>query len=918
MTGRNPFRRHRLAAAALLGTVALVWSGAEVGLAAAQPDGARAPVTTSTTFDSHNPQASSTVSTGLSTELSTGSASSVGISPDSAAIIQPITRTNPDTSGTSGAQQTTPSTGGTTNGTANGTAGLPIEVRLTSLVTPSAAAPQLRVTGTVDVGGTVPPTDLGVVLEVGGPLRSRGELAQLTSGGPPPQIRYSALASGPLTISPTATTPGQFAAQADVPAMFRSSAVSVRPVRISVVGRISGRARAMVASTTTFMVVSPPQAATRTAVVTVLPISSKPRLRSDGLLTDNTLADEIRDGGRLDALLDPFESALPGAPPPQVTLAIDPTLVQALGRMEKQYKYASPGGERDAPADVDAGAFLDRIKDFARRGGKVIALPYGDADLPALVRADQLDALQYSVNTGQVVIAGLLGGEIPTSGTIAYPADGIADPRTVDVLSANGAGTVIVDDRLLPAAQSVRYTPSAAVTLPTSSGQVRVLAADHRLAEAVASYDDGRELQEQALARFRAELAMITAEQSSERAAVLALPRDFAPPPGWLNAIIRDLDSAYSRPVGIEEPSPDATRQRAGLTYNADAQSRELPVDYVKGVGQIRGEVAVLSAAFCPPTTMTGLGLLKCQQDRVAPMSNTLITALSAWWRTDRLGGFSLAQQADGQVGDYRSKIRVVASRIVNLTSSRGRVPVTLENGADWNVTVVLKLSSTDRGRLVSATEVTRVLEPLQKDQFEIEVDAESAGTFPVDIRLETLDGQALGPDAAARVLVRSTVYGAIATAITIGAIGVLMLAVLIRLLRKLRARSGGGSAAAAAPPDGSGPPAGAGLLGPAGANGASGAGDPDHPGTGAGPFDPPGTAGPGWPERPVDDPAPAGLGHDPYFDGLPAPAAYREPTGSPYGPSTGGPGDRTAEPWSGRPAAPAGSASQPRRRDGR
>ncbi|WP_018504081.1 DUF6049 family protein [Parafrankia discariae] len=814
----------------------------------------------------------------------------MGISPDGGTIAQPITRTNPGTSGTSSTQQTTPGTAGATNGTT----GLPIEVRLTSLVTPSAAAPQLRMTGTVDVGGTVLPTDLGVVLEVGGPLRSRGELAQLTSGGPPPQIRYSTLASGPLTISPTATTPGQFAAQADVPALFRSSTVSVRPVQIRIVGRVGERARSTVASLTTFIVVSPPQAAARTAVVTVLPVSSKPRLRSDGLLTDDTLTDEVRDGGRLDALLDPLESTAPGAPPPQVALAVDPTLVQALRRMEDPYRYASPSGARDAPADPDAGAFLDRIKDFARRGGTVIALPYGDTDLPALVRADQLDTLQYSVNTGQVVIAGLLGGGIQRSGTIAFPADGIADAPTVDVLGANGAGTVIVDDRLLPAAQAVRYTPSAAVTVATSTGQVRVLAADHRLADAVAGYD-GQQLPEQALARFRAELAMITAEQPNERAAVLALPRDFTPPAGWLNSILRSLDSAYSRPVGIREPSPDATRQRAGLTYNADAQSRELPVDYVKGVGQIRGEVAVLSAAFCPPTTMTGLGLLKCQQDLVAPMSNTLITALSAWWRTDRLGGFSLAQQADGQVGDYRSKIRVVASRIVNLTSSRGRVPVTLENGSDWNVTVVLKLSSTDRGRLVSATEVTRVLEPFQKDQFEIEVDAESAGTFPVDIRLETVDGQAVGPDAAARVLVRSTVYGAIATAITIGAIGVLMLAVLIRLLRRLRARSRGGSAATAATATAT----------------ATTAVDAAAPGTGP---------DPGWPERPVDDPVPAGPGHDPYFDGLTAPAAYRErePTGSPYGQPTGGPGGRAAGPWSERPAAPAGSASQPRRRDGR
>ncbi|MCK9903362.1 DUF6049 family protein [Frankia sp. Cpl3] len=858
----------------MLGTVVIAGPGMGTGVAVGAAAGA----------EGRSRQASSTVSTGLSTDLSTGSASSVGIATGPPVTIQSVTRTSPGTTGT------------VPSGTMPPGANLPIRLTLTQVSAPSAASPLLQVSGSVLVQGTDRVTGLGIALDVGSAVRSRDDLGRLSQGERVPTVQYRNLAGGLLDSAGTMLG-SPFRAEADVSRYVPPTGVAVHPVQIRVVGRVNGRAEDTVATATTFMVLSAPRVTARTQVLTVVPLASPPRLRSDGLLTDDGLRAEIAEGGGLRELLEAVyaTAAILPSGPPTVALGVDPTLVQALLLMQEDYSFAAPEGPKAGRADPEAGAFLDMIKQYADLGGTVFALPYGDVDLPSLVHADQLDALQYSVNTGQTVIAELLGVDPQRIRDIAFPADGIVDAPTVNVLSANGAGTVIVDDELLPAARSVTHTPSAGVTLATDTGQIHALAADHRLADLVTGYEGSEADRGVALARFRAELAMITferlrASRSASGSVVLALPRDASRiPQGWLAEILRTIESPYSTAIGIQavtDPALDGTRQRAGLTYPEALRERELPVDYVDGVGEVRDKVQTLASLFCPATPAAPAAPLACQQTE--RLKNTLITGLSAAWRTDRPAGVSLVQQADGEATGFRDGVRVVGSQMVNLTSSRGRVPVTLENSTPWDVTVVLKIVSSDRGRLISAPEVARRLIAGQKDQIEIEVDAESAGTFPIDIRLETADGRTLGPEAAARVLVRSTVYGAIATTITVGAIGVLMVAVVVRQLRRLRAWSRQRALA-------------------------GGAGSPDHPDPSRPDAGRPGPsrAGSEWADQatlplrgnpsgaPERDPYPPGLDRFPHHPGDPD----HGPT-VPWGPD--------------RPAAPAGSGPRPRRRDGR
>ncbi|MCM3887396.1 DUF6049 family protein [Frankia sp. R82] len=674
----------------------------------------------------------------------------------------------------------------------------PLSVTITEVTQPAVGGTTVSVSGTLATSSTEPISDLWMSVSLGTAVRSRGQLASLAEdareaarhgGGSYEQL---ALPNGqraqPLADPPVrGASPVPFQITGDLggaPAM----SIGVYPLRIKVSGTVG--TTPVTAAAYSFVVRSR-ATAVRTPVAVVLPIADRPRLRSDGLLTDNQLATDVGPGGRLTRLL--------AAASPPVTLAVDPTLVQELFRMSDPggYRFASPGAAAGVPARAsnDAFTFLKGLAYYAAHGGSVIALPYGDVDLTALVHAQKLDIVHYALNTGQTVVAERLSREPQQAGTVIYPVDGLADAPTVDVLRQLNAGTVLLDDREFPTVARRNFTPAAAVTLTTSAGPVRALRTDHTLTELADAYtastaDPTAGAQ---LARFTAELAMITAENPTPRPQVLALPRDWNAPGTWAEQILGAVNGTATTTTTLDDPAFVPTAQAvlpvSQLAYSADARGAELPANYLDSVSSVRAEAQALGPVLCAPPRATST----CVQKKVDPMSNALVTATSVWWRgAGRVDGVSLSQQVDGHVSAIRNGIRVVASRSVNLTSRHGLVPLTLENTTGYEVTVVLMFSSTNRARLRSPVRQVRVLPSGQKAQIEFAVDAEGAGTFLLEIDRRNLDGQRLSADPPTRVLVRSTVYGAIATGITIVALSLLGLAVLLRLARRLRPRRRG------------------------------------------------------------------------------------------------------------------------------
>jgi hypothetical protein len=111
-----------------------------------------------------------------------------------------------------------------------------------------------------------------------------------------------------------------------------------------------------------------------------------------------------------------------------------------------------------------------------------------------------------------------------------------------------------------------------------------------------------------------------------------------------------------------------------------------------------------------------------------------------------------------------------VPPRRVTLTSRGGRVPVTVVNGTGYTIRVRVRLDSAKVTFPGGATRKVTVegnpdRQTLSTQTFELE--ARTAGSFPIDVRIESADGgNQIG---SGQLLVRSTAVSAVAFAATAG-----------------------------------------------------------------------------------------------------------------------------------------------------
>lgn len=721
--------------------------------------------------------------------------------------------------------------GGTGTGTVAGGTGaqavgsqadLPLQVVLDGL-TPAVPRPkgQLTVTGHLVNAGNATVKGVSVRLRLSRvKVVSRGDLAALAAGqsvrdGSPIAAPGASADVGDLV--PGASAPFTLTAALDD---LRLGSLGVFPLTVEARGVRAGGQEGgylrRLGVTRTFLPWAPdPLEAVPTQLAWVWPLADVPHRRVDGVFADDELATSLAPGGRLEGLV----QAATGRP---VTWLVDPMLLDDARAMSQGYRVAAGAGaggtgsggtggtgsggaaEQKAPEEGTGGtaarAFLSDLV-AATGTADVVALPFADPDVRALLAAGQTSVLPAAAERGQATATDVLGRPVTTA--VAAPPGGFATAGELGALRAAGSSAVLLDARALPARGDGTATGRA--TLTVAGAQEPVALWDDtltRLASATPSGPGSELLDRQ---RFLAETEMVTAESPGvQRTVVIAPPHDWQVDPQQAARLLALTASApWLKLVTLSEalavPPPDADRGPLVTGPPADEASTgaagPLPTDYVDAVGTTvaRGQSAA-SVLRDPAPVRTSY---QVQGERM----------VSASLRTDLARGRALLDQTRAALSARIGAVRILPAS-ATLGSSAADIPVTVVNDLDQTVTVKVVFSSASPRLSVRAPDPVEVA-PGSKARVLVPVTARANGVVDVSARLLTPAGDPLGEPVAVRV--RIAQYGLAGVLVTAGAALLLFLGAGHNIYRRVRRRgrsdepAAGGAAAAegAAPADG-------------------------------------------------------------------------------------------------------------------
>ena len=615
--------------------------------------------------------------------------------------------------------------------------------------------------------------DLQLRLYVGSRVETRFELARIAGDGDRETEGAATRITAPFgtgaddDVGPRAS----LAFTVDVPAADVAGLgrqAGVHPLRLEARSRRTTRT---VGVADTFLQWWPANRA-RSRIAWVWPLAQPDDRDVDGVYADDSLAEAVRPGGRLVELLHVADGLSPLRP---VTWAVDPARVSAVADMADGYRVRAGDesvagqGEEVAKrwlADLDAA--------LSKRQSPVLALPYADPDVVAVVRAGAGDRIGTMLREGRQVLQQRLG--VTADATLAWPPGGLVSSETLDVLTGDGVRSVVLDERSLryPDDERPNHTPTSAMAL--GDGGTTGLVADHTLAEIVATGADGGgdRLDVQ---RFLAETALIALERpSSQRAVVVTPPRDWAPLRPYARSLLEQSATVpwlepTTLPALVE--APERADVERFVSYPDDAVAAELSRGHVDEVVAERKRLGRFRSIL--------------ERDTKHPLpprgDETLDRAVSVARRDDAEGARRLVDSVRGRLDGEFGRIRIITGGIVTLTSDNGRIPVTIENGLGERVLLRVTIDAGPRLQLDQNRPVEQAFAE-GKTQLTIDARAVQSGEFTIAVKLLTPDGDEL-PGGTATLRVRSTAYGKVALVITIGAFAVLLGASVTRLVRR-------------------------------------------------------------------------------------------------------------------------------------
>ncbi|WP_369130496.1 DUF6049 family protein [Modestobacter roseus] len=667
-------------------------------------------------------------------------------------------------------------------------------------------------------------SDLTVRLQRGEVLTSRAELADAADDPDDVTNVVTSFQPVPGELAPGGRLPFSYLAPAEE---LQLDADGVYRVLVNVNGTDEEGFTERVGDLSTWLVAQPAEPATRTTVAWLWPLTDRPHRGPSGAFTDDDLAEQVASGGRLDRAVATLEqlagvpAGAPGGSAPEVpvTLAVDPALLEELATMAAgDYTVDPPDGDpRAGTGSEAAAALLARLRGLAD-DHPVVALPYADVDASALVAAGRPAAVLRalpgtSAGTARQPLddgAGLTDGatEAPTGDTgagagaaivrevlevtprtdLAWPVGGAADPATLEVLQEGGASTVLLAEGAVTegdrATGAVGRAATAAASVTTDGDPLPALVADGRLADLVAGVTtdpdpaDGR-LAEQ---RYLAELGALTTQLrgAGGQSVLVVPPRRVDPDPETVAAMMTDTARLPWLAPGSVASLATGPSVEVGEPVAEPAGERLSPA----GVAELARAVAVrddVAAAVSgePATALAGYDA-------------AIARAGSAAWRGDPAAFARTVSRVRETLLRLQDEVTLVspAEGTYSLASSSAPLVLTVQNDLPFAVAVRVELQARGNVGLTTEDIGVQVLQPLSRTNLEVPAEVQQSGGFQVTAQLTTPSGAPLGE--AVRLQVKSTAYGPVTLAITVGAAALLGLLFLRRLVRYLLARRRG------------------------------------------------------------------------------------------------------------------------------
>jgi len=381
-------------------------------------------------------------------------------------------------------------------------------------------------------------------------------------------------------------------------------------------------------------------------------------------------------------------------------------------------------------------------------------LPFGSADLTALSLANQQRDLSDAIDLTHSIAGGR---------PVFYaPAQGIADSKTLSLLSNHGIRTIVSNEFLRGNAQ---VTTPAVATSDTNP----VLVHDLATSSCLIGSDESATTFFKSVTCIKSEIGMMTAESPQKSRSIIVLaPANWKVTNVQLSKLVADLSGNNWMQLAdldlIAASKP--TQNYVSLVKN---YKNQLARQTIRQADELRTKTETFSSVFV-------------DEDLVAGFNASRILGFSELWGSDTSSTKYLSENV-ALIDNFLNAISIQGSTRITTSAESSEIPITIVNESEHDVSVSIDLTSTATSRFSAVpTELIQVGSG-QRITVPVAITLIGAGVVDVQAQLVAPNGERFGE--VKKMQISSAAYSQFARTLVWGAFGLLVLLALSNFVKR-------------------------------------------------------------------------------------------------------------------------------------